>query len=48
MIRVGDVVLIHDDTPQIHWRLGVVEHLNKDTDGYAFSANIRTSTGQTN
>ena len=47
-IGVGDVVLIHDDTPQIQWRLGVIEHLNKGKDGLARSANVRTSTGQTN
>ncbi|XP_065916009.1 uncharacterized protein [Dysidea avara] len=48
MIGVGDVVLIHDDAPRIQWRLGVVEHLNKGNDGFARSANVRTSTGQTN
>ena len=48
IIKVGDVVLIHDDTPRIHWRFGVVERVNKGSDGHARSANIRTSTGQTN
>ena len=48
MIGVGDVVLIHDDAPWIQWRLGVVEYLNKGNDGFARSANVRTSTGQTN
>ena len=47
-IRVGDVVLIHDDSPQINWRLTVVESLNKGDDGLVRSATIRTSNGQTN
>ena len=24
-VRVGDVVLIHDDGPRLHWRLGVID-----------------------
>jgi len=47
-IAVDDIVLIHDDTPRIHWRLAVVERLSKGADGYIRSADIRTSTGQTN
>ena len=47
-IGVGDVVFIHDDAPRTQWRLGVVEYLNKGNDGFARSAKVRTSTGQTN
>ena len=47
-VRVGDVVLIHDDTSRVHWRLAVIERLNKGADGLTRSADIRTSTGKTN
>jgi len=47
-VRVGDVVQIHDDTPRIQWRLGVIEHLNKGSDGLVRSVQLRTSTGTTN
>ena len=47
-VRVGDVVLIHDDTSRVHWRLAVIERLNKGADGLTHSADIRTSTGKTN
>ena len=39
-IRVGDVVLIHDDSLQINWKLGVIENLNKGDDGLVHSANV--------
>ena len=48
VVGVGDVVQIHDDTPRIQWRLGVIEGLNKGNDGLIRSVNIRTSTGRTN
>jgi len=47
-IKVGDVVLIHDETPRIKWRLAVIESLNKGADGLVRSADIRTTTGKTN
>ena len=46
--RVGDVVHIHDDSPRIRWRLGVIEQLNKGADGLVRSVQLRTSTGMTN
>ena len=47
-IKIGDVVLVHDDTARVNWRLAVVESLNKGEDGLVRSANIRTTTGRTN
>ena len=47
-IRVGDIVLVHDDVPRLQWRLAVVEGLIKGLDGIARAAKICTSTGRTN
>jgi len=47
-VKVGDVVLIHDDTPRVQWKLAVIEGVNKGADGLIRSANVRTSTGRTN
>ena len=38
--KIGDVVLIHDDTPRIKWRLAVIEGVNKGADGLIRSADI--------
>lgn len=46
-IRKGEVILIHDDGPRIHWRLGVVESLITGNDGLVRAANVRTSTNIT-
>ena len=32
-VKVGDVVLIHDDTPRIQWKLAIIEQVNKGADG---------------
>ena len=40
---MGDVVMIHDDGPRIHWRLAIVDSLIKGNDGLLRAANIRTS-----
>jgi len=45
---VGDVLLIHNDTPRMQWKLAIIEGLNKGEDGLIRLANVRTSTGQTN
>ena len=47
-VKTGDVVLIHEDTPRINWRMAVIESVNKGGDGIIRSANIRTTTGKTN
>ena len=47
-VKVGDVVLIHDDTPRIQWKLAIIEKINKGEDGLIRSVNVKTSTGKTN
>jgi len=47
-IKVGDVVLVHNEGPRLDWRLAVVEKLIVGGDGLIRAANIRTSTGRTN
>ena len=47
-IKIGEVVLIHDDGPRIRWRLGVVNGLITGNDGLVRAANVRTSTHVTN
>jgi len=42
-VQIGDVVLIHDDGPRLHWRLGVIDSLIQGNDGFVRSANVRTS-----
>ena len=46
-VKVGDVVLIHDDTPRIQWKLAITEEINKGEDRLIRSANVKTSTGKT-
>ena len=47
-IKVGDVVLVHDDTPRASWKMAVIEELIKGNDGLVRAAKIRTATGRTN
>ena len=47
-IQVGDVVIIHDDTPRTTWKLAVVEKLITGLDGITRAAEIRTTNGTTN
>ena len=47
-IKVGDVVLVHDDGPRINWKMAVVESLATGKDGQVRSANVRTKSGMTN
>jgi len=47
-VKVGDVVLVHDNTTRVNWKHAVIESLNKGGDGMIRSANIRTATGRTN
>ena len=47
-IKVGDVVLIHDEGPRLDWKLTVVEELIVGGDGLVQAAIIRTSSGKTN
>ena len=49
MIKVGDVVLVHNDIEKrTHWPLAVVTKLNTGRDGFVRSADIRTKNGVTN
>ena len=32
-VQIGDVVLVHDDTPRIRWNLAVIEDIIKGSDG---------------
>ena len=34
MIKVGDMVLIHSNSPRTSWRMAVIENLIKGNDGY--------------
>ena len=47
-MKVGETVLIHDDTPRVQWKLAIIEGVNKGADGLICSTNVRTSTGRTN
>ena len=48
VIKVGDVVLVHDDSKRVNWKLAIVESLIRGKDGHVRAAHIRTSTGKTN
>ena len=47
-IKVGDIVIIHDDCPRLKWRLAVVQELQRGRDDLVRSAVIRTEKGITN
>ena len=47
-LKAGDVVLIHDDSPRVNWKLALVTSINRDRDGLVRSANLRTANGTTN
>lgn len=47
-ITIGDVVLIHDETPRVCWKLAIVKKVNKGRDGLIRSAVIQTGNGITN
>lgn len=46
-VKVGDIVLIHDEGPRFLWRLGCVEELTNSRDGHIRSVNLRTANGRT-
>ena len=48
VIKKGDVVVVHDDTPRLHWKLAVVDDLVKGNDGLIRSAHISTANHKTN
>ena len=47
-IQLGQVVLIHEDTPRINWRLGLIVELLHSSDGIVRSVNVKTSSGVLN
>ena len=47
-IKVGDVVLIHDDSPRARWKMAVIENLIKGNDGNIRAAEVRTDSGRMN
>ena len=47
-VKIGDVVLIHEDKPRIMWKLAVIKGVNKGADGLIRSADIQTTTCKTN
>ena len=48
VIKKVDIVVVHDDTPRINWKLAVIEDLIAGNDRLARAANIRTAQGRTN
>ena len=44
-VAQGKVVLIHDETPQNQWKLGVIIQLHQGKDGLVRSVTLRTATG---
>ena len=47
-IKKGEVVLVHDDTHRLTWKLAVIDSLIEGGDGLVRAANIRTNTECTN
>ena len=47
-VKVGDVVLTHNDIPRLQWRLAVIEELIKGLDGFVRAAMIWTNSGKIN
>ncbi len=46
-IRLGDIVQIHDDSPRVNWKIGMVSDVIRGNDGLIRSAIITTKTGKT-
>ncbi|XP_052231025.1 uncharacterized protein LOC127844664 [Dreissena polymorpha] len=47
-IKVGDIVMVHDENPRSRWKLARVEALIQGNDGRVRAANIRTDGAITN
>ena len=43
MIGKGDIVVVYDDLPTLHWKLTILEEPVKGNDGLVCVARIRTS-----
>ena len=46
-IKVGDVVLVHDESPRILWKMAVVTDLVRGNDGLVRAAKIRMKNTET-
>ena len=46
-VKLGDVVLIHDDLPRNRWKMGVVSELFTGRDGFVRGCQVRTLTPKT-
>jgi hypothetical protein len=44
-VKVGDIVLVHDETPRIYWPLGRIEELTTGRDGHTRAVRVRTRRG---
>lgn len=44
-IKVGHVVLIHDDCPSVSWKMGVITKLHVGRDDFVRSVNLKTYSG---
>ena len=45
-VIIGDVVLIHDNTPRNQWKIGVVTRLHTGKDGLVRSVSLRVRSGK--
>ena len=45
-VSIGDVVIVHDDTPRGTWRLGLVEEKLQRRDGECQGAIVRVKSGE--
>ncbi|VDI09705.1 Hypothetical predicted protein [Mytilus galloprovincialis] len=46
-IQIGDIVQIHNESPRVNWKLGIVNELIRGNDGHVRAARIQTSNGET-
>ena len=47
-IKKGNIILAHNDTTRITWKLAVIEELMKERDGLVHATKIRTGQERTN
>ena len=45
-VKVGDVVLLHDDKSRVNWKLALVTSINRGRDGLVRFVNLRTASEQ--
>ena len=46
-IQIGDLVQIHNESPGVIWKLGIVNKLIRGNDGHVRALRIQTSNGET-